>query len=66
MSDLTHLADLLQQFQTLEAAGAGKSSHAEHDKRNNLLDELQDASGLAGRMVMERDILKRAEQLLKG
>ena len=46
-------------------SGAGKSTHADHDKRNQLLDELQDAAGLAGRMVMERDILRRAEQLLK-
>ena len=59
------LATLLKQFNTLEAAGAGKSGHPDHDKRNQILDEMQDAAGLAGRMVMERDILRKAEQLLK-
>jgi hypothetical protein len=60
------LKTLFERFKVLEAAGAGKPGHAEHDKRNETLDEMQDAAGLAGRMVMERDILRKAEQLLKG
>lgn len=64
MNNLSKLAGLLSQFKFLEAAGAGKPGHAEHDKRNELLDEMQDAAGLGGKMVMERDILRRAEQLL--
>ncbi len=67
MNDATEkVRVLLRQFQALEAAGAGKAAHADHDKRNQLLDELQDATGLAGRMVMEKDILRRAEAMLKG
>jgi hypothetical protein len=31
-----------------------------------LLDELQDAVGLGGRMVMDNDILKRAKKLVSG
>ncbi len=65
MADLNKISDLLQKFTALETAGAGKSSHPGHDKRNELLDELQDAAGLAGRMVMERDILKKAQALLR-
>ncbi len=65
MPDHALIARLLQQFATLEAAGAAKPSHAEHDRRNQVLDELQDAAGLAGRMVMERDIVRKAELLLK-
>jgi hypothetical protein len=66
MPDKTdQIRDLLQQFKTLESTGAGNSSHKDHDKRNELLDELQDAVGLAGKMVMERDIVKKAELLVK-
>jgi hypothetical protein len=59
------IRELLNRFQSLESAGAGNASHADHEKRNELLDELQDAVGLAGKMVMERDIVKKAEQLSK-
>ena len=59
------IRELLKQFKALETAGAGSASHADHDKRNQLLDELQDAVGLGGKMVMERDIVKKAELLLK-
>ncbi len=65
MADLTLVAKLLHEFNALETAGAGKSGHADHEKRNEVLDELQDAAGLAGRMVMDRDIVRKAEQLLK-
>jgi hypothetical protein len=63
--DKTLLADLLKQFHALEAAGAGKYGHPDNDKRNQILDEMQDAAGLAGKMVMERDIVRKAELLLK-
>jgi hypothetical protein len=59
------IRDLLQKFNVLEAAGAGKVGHPDNDRRNQLLDELQDAAGLAGKMVMERDILRKAELALK-
>lgn len=64
--DTAKLATLLAEFKKLEAAGAGRMGHADNDKRNQLLDEMQDLAGLAGKMVMERDILKKAELLLKG
>jgi len=63
--DKVRLAELFKQFNALETAGAGKVGHPENDRRNELLDEMQDAAGLAGKMVMERDILRKAEQLLK-
>ncbi len=63
--DKTLLKSLFDRFNALEASGAGKPGHADHDKRNEILDEMQDAAGLAGRMVMERDILRKAEQILK-
>jgi hypothetical protein len=62
--DRDHLAALVRQFKALEADGAANGSHTDHEKRNEVLDELQDLVGLAGRMVMERDILRKAEQLL--
>jgi hypothetical protein len=65
-NDNQKVAGLLQEFRKLEAAGAGKADHAQHDKRNQLLDELQDAVGLGGKMVMEADILRRADKLLAG
>ena len=58
--DVTKLAALLRKFKAMEAVGISDAQ-----RRDELLDELQDAAGLAGRMVMERDILRRAEQLLR-
>jgi hypothetical protein len=63
--NVPRLAELFEKFKALQTAGAGKVGHPENDRRNELLDEMQDAAGLAGRMVMERDILRKAEQLLK-
>ena len=63
---LQRIAALLAAFRELETSGASRSDHPSHEKRNQLLDELQDAVGLAGKMVMERDIVKRAERLLAG
>jgi hypothetical protein len=57
---------LLAEFRKLESAGAGKSDHPQHEKRNQLLDELQDAVGLAGKMVMEGDITRKADKVLAG
>ncbi len=65
-NDNQRVSALLTEFRKLEAAGAGKADHAQHDKRNQLLDELQDAVGLGGKMVMEGDILRRADKLLAG
>jgi hypothetical protein len=64
--DNQKVATLLAEFRKLESAGAGKPDHAQHDKRNQLLDELQDAVGLGGKMVMEADILRGADKLLAG
>jgi hypothetical protein len=64
--DNQRVAALLAEFRKLESAGAGKSDHPQHDKRNQLLDELQDAVGLGGKMVMEGDITRRAEKILAG
>jgi hypothetical protein len=55
---------LVTEFKSLEAAGAARIGHADHARRDQVLDELQDAVGLGGKMVMERDILRRAEQIL--
>jgi hypothetical protein len=63
--DTIKLAALLAEFNKLDAAGAARVGHPDNDKRNQVLDEMQDVAGLAGRMVMERDILKKTEQLLK-
>jgi hypothetical protein len=64
--DIQKVAALLTEFRKLESAGAGKSDHPQHEKRNELLDELQDAVGLGGKMVMEGDITRKADKLLAG
>ncbi|HSV13974.1 MAG TPA: hypothetical protein VLI90_06915, partial [Tepidisphaeraceae bacterium] len=35
-------------------------------KRDQTLDELQDLVGLAGKMVMEQDIVRRAKKIVEG
>ena len=35
-------------------------------RKSDLLDELQDAVGMSGKMVMDNDILKKARQILAG
>jgi hypothetical protein len=62
--DKTKIAQLLALFESLEAKGAASNSHADHDKRNNTLDELQDLVGMAGKMVMDSDIVRRAKKIL--
>jgi hypothetical protein len=63
-ADKSKIAELLKQFESLEAAGAVASSHPDHDRRNNTLDELQDLVGMAGKMVMETDIVRRAKKMI--
>ena len=55
------LATKLKQFQ--QASGA---TAAERAARDALLDELQEAVGLSGKMVTEQEVVRRAEKLLQG
>lgn len=59
--DTKRLAVLLEQFQKASAA-----TTADRAARDQLLDELQDAVGLSGKMVTESDIVRRGEKLLQG
>jgi hypothetical protein len=59
-ADDKQLASLGHRFR--QAPGSTTSDRA---ARGQLLDELQEAVGLAGRMVTEADILRRAEQMLQ-
>ena len=59
--DTKRLAVLLEQFK--HASGATTADRAAKDQ---LLDELQEAVGLSGRMATESDIIRRAEKLLQG
>ena len=52
--DRTRVAALMQQIATI----------ADPLERDQALDELQQLVGLAGKMVMDRDILLRAKKLL--
>jgi hypothetical protein len=58
--DNQSLAALVEQFK--KASDATTADRAEKDR---LLDELQEAVGLSGKMVTESDILRRAEKLLQ-
>ncbi len=58
--DQQALATLVQQFK--QASSATTADRAEKDR---LLDELQEAVGLSGKMATESDILRRAEKLLQ-
>lgn len=55
------LASLVKRFR--QASGSTAADRAAKDR---LLDELQEAVGLAGRMVTEADVLRRAERMLQG
>jgi hypothetical protein len=44
---------------------ASGSTATDRAARGQLLDELQDAVGLSGKMVTEADIIRRAERLLQ-
>jgi hypothetical protein len=63
--DKHRAAALVEQVRAMELAGADKPGHADHWRRTELMDELQDAVGLSGKMVTDRDIMKKAEQLLR-
>ena len=55
------LAALLGRFRRASAATA-----ADRAAKDQLLDELQEAVGLSGKMSTEADIVRRAEKLLRG
>jgi hypothetical protein len=65
-TDPAQVAALMAQFTALEKAGAANPGHADHWRRSELLDELQDAVGLAGKMVTDQDILRRAARVIGG
>lgn len=52
---------LMEEFHRLKADPRGDQS-----RRDQVLDELQDLVGLAGKMVMENDIIRRAEKIAAG
>ena len=54
------LATLLEQYKRASSASAGERS-----AKDQLLDELQDAVGLSGKMATESDIIRRAEKLIQ-
>lgn len=58
--DREQLASLVARFR--RASGSTTTDRAAKDQ---LLDELQDAVGLSGKMVTEADILRRAEKMLQ-
>ena len=60
-ADAKKIADLLERFR--HASGATTVDRAARDQ---LLDELQDAVGLSGKMVTEADIIRRAEKTIQG
>ena len=60
-ADTTQLAALLDKFKK-----ASSATSADRTARDELLDQLQDAAGLGGRMVTEQDIVRRAEKLIQG
>ena len=55
------LAGLIERFKKASSATA-----ADRAVKDQLLDELQDAVGLSGKMATEADILRRGEKLLRG
>ena len=59
--DPKKIADLLERFR--HASGATTVDRAARDQ---LLDELQEAVGLSGKMVTEADIIRRAEKAIAG
>ena len=60
-SDANQLAALVTKYK-----GASAATAADRAAKDQLLDELQDAVGLSGRMATENDILRRAEKLIQG
>ena len=64
--DKQRAAALVEQIKALELAGAARPGHPDHWRRTELMDELQDAVGLSGKMVTDADILRRAARLAEG
>lgn len=62
--DPARLTALFAQFREIEKSIANSPSYALRSQRSEILDELQDVVGLGGKMVTEKDILKRAAELL--
>ena len=60
-TDPKRIADLLDKFR--HASG---STTIDRTARDQLLDELQEAVGLSGKMVTEADIVRRAEKAIAG
>lgn len=60
MSNDSSLKRLMEHYKN-----ASDSTTEDRAAKDQLLDELQDAVGLSGRMVTESDILRRAEKLLQ-
>ena len=58
--DVKKLASLAERFRQASA-----STSADRAVKDQLLDELQEAVGLSGKMVTEADILRRAERMLQ-
>ena len=58
--DSEQLASLVERFR--KASGSTTTDRAARDQ---LLDQVQEAVGLSGKMVTEADILRRAERMLK-
>ena len=59
--DINRLKTLIEQYRRAPAATA-----ADRAQRDQMLDELQDAVGMSGKMATENDILRRADKLLQG
>ena len=59
--DDNRVAVLLEKFRRAPTA-----TSADRTARDQMLDELQDAVGLSGKMTTEKEIVRRAEQLLAG
>jgi hypothetical protein len=59
--DRTRLATLVDQLKR-----ASTATTADRSAKDQLLDELQEAVGLSGKMVTESDIIRRAEKLIQG
>lgn len=55
-----HLASLVDRFRQASA-----STTTDRAVKDGLLDELQDAVGLSGKMVTEAEILRRAQKMLQ-
>jgi hypothetical protein len=59
-ADGKQLASLVERFRQASASTA-----TDRAAKDQLLDELQDAAGLSGKMATEAEILRRAERLLR-